>query len=194
MRLPLATKQGAMTYAQVDGRQDLADERWEMNDNLWQSIYTILNDEDLSPAERIAMAQLTAAQFSADLVAWVTSWVTGVDPDAGEQMSLPHLQHSRAQFLFDVFQATAPERKAGAVLSATNRATILGCIADLQALLDAAMSTSSASGPSHAATVPSAPSHAMVDHPASGPSHAADDEDKEEMALMAQLAAAMQPA
>jgi hypothetical protein len=158
----------------------------------WQSIWTICYDVRLDAAAKVAMARQSGDQMIEALCGWIEAYA-GLqagedvpDDDAGkEQMAARshlYVATKTTGYLFDVMTATAAEQKAGAVLSAQNRTTIAKCIAQLQALLDAATSATTTSAARHVVEEKTPPALATEDSAASGDSHAdADEDDMDDM-------------
>lgn len=195
---PIQTKNGddgAQTFANVLQERDLWEQRYQIDSALWQSIGSIVEDDAMQPDQKLAMISTTLAQFTTALMDWARAYCAMEASELTMMQAQAHLSIKTVSYLFEAFSATATERKAGAVLNATNRATILDCITQLQALLDAATSSTTASASRHAVEAKDAPTLATSKGTASGDSHAVgddqDDTTAEATALIARLTASM---
>lgn len=175
---PIAEQKDAHSYAQTFEQillqRDLSEQRYAIDMAFWQSVWTIMQDEEMAAGDKLALLRTTIAQMSEALLAWAQQFLLAM-ASGSEIMATSAqfaLETKATALLFDFSTITAAERKVGAVLSARNKTLLETVIVQLQALLASATPAESASADRHALDAKDLPAPATADAPASGASHA----------------------
>jgi HK97 family phage prohead protease len=187
---PFATQ----TFTQVLQTRDVMEQRYDIDCAFWRSVWSIMEDPDMTAEQKVAMAQVSLQQFSEAIMGWIRLAVSLNQDEVVEYMSAnryaPQLLSlvAEAKTLF-----TQHATKAGAVFSARNRSTIQSCIDQLQALLAIAAAQDEDPAKSHASPPVTKEAPATEDPPAPEEVlHAEDVEEDLSEADMAQLLATIQ--
>jgi HK97 family phage prohead protease len=194
MDKPGTAQHKAQTFAQVLQSRDIMEQRYDIDCAFWRSLWSVLEDENMTAEQKIAMTQVSLQQFSEALMTWVRLAVNMSDGEAVEYMSAGRYAPQLASLVAEAKVAFAKhDTKAGAVFSARNRSTIQSCVDQLQALLALVAAQDEDSAKSHSTPPATKDALATDDPPAPEVAlHAEDaDEDLSE-ADMAQLLASIQ--